>query len=555
MGDSYFKGWVSTLPKTDTGTTAGSQMQVFVGHVLEVFYDENGANPLSGERSTQPGEIRVKIMGLDRKKDDDVTMRALPADVNLLKYPIPGELVFLLQAMEPYSAQSPDSGGGDSDRFMVRYYYISTITANSSATFNSNPFYTTSESDRTVLQVVTEDYKTRFERKIKNLASFKNELGDKTIRERRSLQPFEGDFIIQSRFGSSIRFGSTGLNEVDSFGQYNNPWSKSGGVSGNPITIISADRKIQTGQIIEDVNKDDSSIYVCTTQIVPVILSTSKDLKSYRFVYNTATGDTITASPDRTAFAESADDELQYQQEYIAPNLSNIPLVVTGNIKEILDAIPESLLDPVQGLRNNRNQVGEFVWIDVGKVCLEKNTAKALVALLRAALEGGTPLSITSGYRPQFGPNTTVTSKKGVGIRLTTQETLRRDSSRWVASVRSKYANDQDFIFNAPASGFNPATAAPGRSNHGNGTAVDFGVGSRVARSFGALKSSQYIWLIRNAHKFGFVRTVSTEEWHFEFRPDLAANGPYGGIAAARKDPATRSKFLFYKDLQLDNLT
>jgi hypothetical protein len=57
--------------------------------------------------------------------------------------------------------------------------------------------------------------------------------------------------------------------------------------------------------------------------------------------------------------------------------------------------------------------------------------------------------------------------------------------------------------------GFNTA-AKPGFSNHQNGIAFDLSVP-------GGDGNPTYEWLKRNAPKFGFVRTVSKEPWHWEF--------------------------------------
>lgn len=50
--------------------------------------------------------------------------------------------------------------------------------------------------------------------------------------------------------------------------------------------------------------------------------------------------------------------------------------------------------------------------------------------------------------------------------------------------------------------------AAPGTSNHGIGLAVDLNSSAKGV----------YSWLSKNAHKFGFVRTVASEKWHWEHR-------------------------------------
>jgi hypothetical protein len=83
--------------------------------------------------------------------------------------------------------------------------------------------------------------------------------------EVKNLQPFEGDIILQARFGQSIRFGST----VPVMKKSNN-WSNSGN-NGDPITIIvngqgQSRTLTKFDPIVEDINKDKSSIYLTAGQ-------------------------------------------------------------------------------------------------------------------------------------------------------------------------------------------------------------------------------------------------------------------------------------------------
>lgn len=94
----------------------------------------------------------------------------------------------------------------------------------------------------------------------------------------RNLQPFEGDLIYQGRWGQTIRFGST-VKES----KIPNTWSKSG-EDGDPITIIKngqheEDKEPWIPQV-EDINEDKSSIYLTTTQEIPITVA-SKNYKSY----------------------------------------------------------------------------------------------------------------------------------------------------------------------------------------------------------------------------------------------------------------------------------
>lgn len=116
----------------------------------------------------------------------------------------------------------------------------------------------------------------------------------------------------------------------------------------------------------------------------------------------------------------------------------------------------------------------------------------------------------------------------------------------------------------APQKGnFKPLTSAPGTSNHNQGRAIDFN--SRAARgsSQEATKEDQfyrkdgarynnsppgarrdqrdrkpanlrvpqpYKWLCENAHRFGFIRTVKSERWHWVFIGESAPGRRYSKI-------------------------
>ena len=85
------------------------------------------------------------------------------------------------------------------------------------------------------------------------------------------LLPFEGDKIIEGRWGNSIRFGSTVKNTP-------NTWS-SIGENGDPITIIRNGQGNQTDEgwipTVEDINNDDSSVYFTSTQKIPLEASST----------------------------------------------------------------------------------------------------------------------------------------------------------------------------------------------------------------------------------------------------------------------------------------
>ena len=90
------------------------------------------------------------------------------------------------------------------------------------------------------------------------------------------LLPFEGDVIMEGRWGNSIRFGSTVKDRP-------NNWSSTGS-NGDPITILRNGQGDNRAEgwlpTIENINTDDSSIYLTSTQKVPINAS-STNYNSY----------------------------------------------------------------------------------------------------------------------------------------------------------------------------------------------------------------------------------------------------------------------------------
>jgi len=99
----------------------------------------------------------------------------------------------------------------------------------------------------------------------------------------KNLQPFEGDIIFEGRWGQSFRFGST-VTGSNGLPYLNNQWSTPGvSNQGDPIIIIRNgqydDGKEAWKPIQENINKDPASIYMGSTQKIP--LNTSSSYNSY----------------------------------------------------------------------------------------------------------------------------------------------------------------------------------------------------------------------------------------------------------------------------------
>ena len=94
------------------------------------------------------------------------------------------------------------------------------------------------------------------------------------------LYPYAGDIIHQGRFGNTIRLGSTSR-PVDQINKSRNPWSTTG-ENGSPIVLISNGQNLKGFKYTnENINVDDSSLYLTSTQKINLELSSKAEKTSY----------------------------------------------------------------------------------------------------------------------------------------------------------------------------------------------------------------------------------------------------------------------------------
>tara|TARA_R110002050_G_scaffold38447_1_gene94937 strand:+ start:63 stop:1298 length:1236 start_codon:yes stop_codon:yes gene_type:complete len=134
------------------------------------------------------------------------------------------------------------------------------------------------------------------------------------------LRPYEGDVIQEGRWGNSIRLGSTVTGS-------DNLWSNVGN-NGDPITLI---RNGQYGTIqepgkyiLENINLDDSSIYLTSNQQIPLAVASSNDYLSYPsnppILPNEYDGKQIILNSGRLVFNSDLDHILLSSQKSINLN-------------------------------------------------------------------------------------------------------------------------------------------------------------------------------------------------------------------------------------------
>jgi hypothetical protein len=139
------------------------------------------------------------------------------------------------------------------------------------------------------------------------------------------LLPYAGDIIHEGRWGNSIRFGSTArpFNSASL-----NPWSRFGN-NGNPITLIRNGQPISSSNagwepIVEDINKDQSSIYLTSNQQILINVASQKYFsytpreKEIPISPSRYTGDQVIINSGRLLFNSNSDHILLSSQRTIS---------------------------------------------------------------------------------------------------------------------------------------------------------------------------------------------------------------------------------------------
>lgn len=161
------------------------------------------------------------------------------------------------------------------------------------------------------------------------------------------LLPFEGDIIYEGRWGNSIRLGSTVKTKTSEPIGLNN-WSTTGS-SGDPIVIIRNGQGTQLGDegwipVIENINDSDSSIYLTSTQKLPLQVSKNVTYNSYNTqpqALNEFAGKQVIINSGRLVFNSNSDHILLTSNQSVGLNAINsvnidTPLTVIQSDKVLL---------------------------------------------------------------------------------------------------------------------------------------------------------------------------------------------------------------------------
>ena len=208
-------------------------------HVAEVIESKSNTYKYIGDGPDKTSDklftITVQIVNRVTKEYESYACK--PFNMNIKQIPLIGEHVLVFKA---YNQETTLTKTG------IEWYYFSPYSIQSSINSNLLPgisYNTISEAEA---------------QKIKPGVNFEA----KSISP---LQPYEGDLMIEGRWGNTLRFGSTTKNET---GLINSSWHGAASTIGDPIIILSNGQinKPNKQFVVENIQTDNASIYLTSTQ-------------------------------------------------------------------------------------------------------------------------------------------------------------------------------------------------------------------------------------------------------------------------------------------------
>ncbi len=286
---------------------------IISGRVTDIILDSNYPNffDLGGWYSV--GTIFFESVG-GADLDSNYNNTALPLLPYLKNYPLVNELVLLFQL--------PDTNiGSNSDT--KKYYYLNPIALWNNQHMNGYPNLlkksTTQSTQNKSYQEMSGGQTSKSTDEEVDYQFNSPKVGG-TFAERSNIHPllsYAGDIIMEGRWGNSIRFGSTV--KVDS-----NNWSGNG-ENGEPIIILRNGQSPESSDegwvpVVEDINKDLSSIYLTSNQTIPLKtdITSNPTLSNPPEAITAYSGSQVMLNSDRLVFNSKADSIIFNSQKTIS---------------------------------------------------------------------------------------------------------------------------------------------------------------------------------------------------------------------------------------------
>jgi hypothetical protein len=315
------------------GITA-TPISFLAGRVKNIILDENSNGFFQFGRYNSIGTIQFQ----DITNPTSQLSVAKPFFPNNKNFPLLEEIVWIIQLPSTsINGASPDKPGISTD---INNYYLNPTALWNHPHHNGFPANPSSpfESQR-------RDYIQTSIGNVRRVTDQSTELNlGKTFIERSNihpLKPFEGDIIYEGRWGNSIRFSSTIKTKENQIPL--NLWSEGISTSGDPILILRNGQGTQTNEgwipIEENINDDEASIYLTSTQKIPLKAS-STSYDSYKTTPTTPdqyTGKQVIITSGRLVFNTTEDHLLLSSKKSV-----NLNAQESVNIDAKLDTIVSS---------------------------------------------------------------------------------------------------------------------------------------------------------------------------------------------------------------------
>jgi len=255
--------------QSPNGVTS-SPIAFLAGRVKNIILDESNSRFFDFGRYNGIGTIEFQ----DITNPTAQLTPAKPFFPNFKNYPLIDEIVWIVQLPSTaINGLTPDQPGISTT---INNYYL-----NPTALWN-HPHHNGFPSDpQNLPDSQQKDYRQTSIGNVRRVTDQSTEINlGKTFIERTNIHPlipYEGDILYEGRWGNSIRLGST-IKTKENQIPLNN-WSEGTSTSGDPIILIRNGQGIQTDQgwipIEENINNDDSSIYLTSTQKIPLEASST----------------------------------------------------------------------------------------------------------------------------------------------------------------------------------------------------------------------------------------------------------------------------------------
>jgi len=287
----------------------------------------DGSSPTPDQKDySWIGRIKFRFVYSQKGRDKETLFWALPLEnTGVVEYPLMNEVVSVV-------------------KYLDEYYYTSKI--NLKSVVNSNGDFSVERRSGLVEQNINEYTNKPYDGPVSTMNSlggsnYQGVLGNyfKFNPNIRTVKRYEGDLTVESRFGSSIRFGSYDDNRSNDsgLGEYADK-------GGNPYTLIrNRQAKVPTdnkssfsakGYVTESINNDGSSIHLTSGKTISDFLTTCQKVLfqngtkeeqpeyspdgSTSFKYPKLDGDQIVINSDRLIFSSKANETFHYSKKRLA---------------------------------------------------------------------------------------------------------------------------------------------------------------------------------------------------------------------------------------------